>query len=60
MPDAWLGKAKQHPGSWWTDWAAWIAKHAGARVPARVPGDGKLKVIEDAPGSYASVHLDKR
>jgi polyhydroxyalkanoate synthase len=58
-PDAWLVNAKQHPGSWWTDWAAWVAKHAGARVPARSPGDGKLKVIEDAPGSYASVHLDK-
>jgi polyhydroxyalkanoate synthase len=58
-PDAWLDKAKQRPGSWWTDWAAWIAKHAGSRVPARVPGDGKLNVIEDAPGSYAKLHLDK-
>jgi polyhydroxyalkanoate synthase len=58
-PDAWLEQAKQNPGSWWSDWAAWIAKHAGPRVPARVPGDGKLGVIEDAPGSYAKLHLDK-
>jgi hypothetical protein len=26
-------------------------------VPARAPG-GKLKIIEDAPGSYASLRLD--
>jgi polyhydroxyalkanoate synthase len=27
-------------------------------VPARVPGDGKLKPIEDAPGSYVALRLD--
>jgi polyhydroxyalkanoate synthase subunit PhaC len=26
-------------------------------VPARVPGDGKLKPIEDVPGSYVRVRL---
>ena len=57
-PDAWLEKAKQQPGSWWSDWAAWIEKHAGARVPARVPGEGKLKALEDAPGSYAGTRLE--
>jgi polyhydroxyalkanoate synthase len=57
-PDAWLERATQHPGSWWTDWAAWVARHAGARVPARVPGDGKLEVIEDAPGRYASIRAE--
>jgi polyhydroxyalkanoate synthase len=54
----WLKKAAQHPGSWWTDWAEWVKKHAGPRVPAREPGDGKLDVIEDAPGSYVSIRLD--
>jgi polyhydroxyalkanoate synthase subunit PhaC len=57
--DDWLKNAKQHPGSWWTDWAAWVEKHAGNRVPARMPGDGKLPVIEPAPGSYVSVRLDQ-
>jgi polyhydroxyalkanoate synthase len=57
--DEWLAQAKQHPGSWWNDWAAWIAKHAGERVSARTPGDGKLTVIEDAPGRYASMRLDQ-
>ncbi len=51
-PDAWLEGAKQHEGSWWTDWQKWVKKHAGGTVAARTPGDGKLRAIEDAPGSY--------
>jgi polyhydroxyalkanoate synthase len=54
---AWLAGAKQSPGSWWVDWAAWAAKHSGPKVPARKPGDGKLKPIEDAPGSYVKERL---
>ena len=55
-PEAWEADATRHDGSWWNDWQAWMeARNAGERVPARVPGDGKLKVIEDAPGSYVSV-----
>ena len=50
--DGWLAKAKEHPGSWWTDWRAWIAKLNPTKVPARKPGGGALKPIEDAPGSY--------
>jgi polyhydroxyalkanoate synthase len=50
--DGWLAKAKEHPGSWWPDWLAWITKRGPTEVPARVPGDGALKPIEDAPGSY--------
>ena len=54
-PDDWLAAAKELPGSWWPEWAKWVAKFAGPKVAARVPGDGKLKVIEDAPGSYVKV-----
>ncbi|HTO46685.1 MAG TPA: class I poly(R)-hydroxyalkanoic acid synthase [Burkholderiales bacterium] len=54
--DAWQASATRRDGSWWNDWQAWMeARNAGERVPARVPGDGRLKVIEDAPGSYVSV-----
>jgi polyhydroxyalkanoate synthase len=53
--NAWLTGAKQHEGSWWLDWARWARKYAGKKVPARVPGDRKLRVLEDAPGSYANV-----
>ncbi|MCJ7838511.1 MAG: class I poly(R)-hydroxyalkanoic acid synthase [Burkholderiales bacterium] len=56
--DEWLGTATRHEGSWWGDWQAWMEKNnGGAKVAARVPGDGKLKVIEDAPGKYVSLRL---
>ena len=58
-PEDWLKRATQHEGSWWTDWAAWIKEFAGLRAPARVPGKGKLKVIEDAPGSYVKMRIDE-
>ncbi|MDB5394614.1 MAG: class poly(R)-hydroxyalkanoic acid synthase [Rhodospirillales bacterium] len=51
-PETWLAGAEKQDGSWWTDWQQWIAPHGGAMVPARAPGDGALKPIEDAPGSY--------
>ncbi len=53
--DKWLAKAKEHPGSWWNDWLAWLKRHDPAQVKARVPGGGKLKPIEDAPGRYVKV-----
>ena len=53
--DAWLPSAKEHAGSWWPDWDAWLAKLSGAQIPARQPGDGKLKVLGDAPGTYVKV-----
>ncbi len=54
-PDAWLAGAKQQPGSWWREWRGWVKKYDGGEVPARMPGDGKLKPLEDAPGSYVKV-----
>jgi polyhydroxyalkanoate synthase len=58
-PEQWQKAATQHPGSWWTDWASWVEPQAGGKVPARVPGKGKLKVIEAAPGAYARMRVDK-
>ena len=58
-PEKWLKGASQHPGSWWPDWAGWVAQHGGDKVPARIPGKGKLKAIEDAPGSYVKMRVDK-
>ena len=54
-PDEWLATAKQYPDSWWSAWDKWVGKYAGGEVPARKPGDGKLKPIEKAPGSYVLV-----
>jgi len=56
--ETWLEGAEQHQGSWWTDWMKWIGPHLGREVAARVPGKGKLKVIEAAPGSYARLRAD--
>jgi polyhydroxyalkanoate synthase subunit PhaC len=53
--EGWLAKATEHPGSWWPDWLAWLRDQDPTEVPARVPGDGALKPIEDAPGSYVKV-----
>ncbi|MFD1610606.1 PHA/PHB synthase family protein [Sphingomonas tabacisoli] len=47
--------ATEHKGSWWPDWIGWIERQSSEKVPAtgaRVPGEGKLPAIEDAPGSY--------
>ena len=54
-PAEWLDGAKEHAGSWWPDWDKWVEKYAGGEIKARVPGKGKLKAIEDAPGSYVMV-----
>ena len=52
-PQAWIAKAKEHPGSWWTDWAAWLKAHAGKQIAApKAYGKGKYKPTENAPGSY--------
>jgi len=53
--DDWLDGAVEHPGSWWEDWDRWLSAHSGRKVAARVPGDGDLEPIEDAPGSYVAV-----
>ncbi len=47
--------ASETKGSWWPDWIDWLRAQAPAEVAAsgaRVPGKGKLKGIEDAPGRY--------
>ena len=53
--DDWVAKAKETPGSWWPDWLAWLTAQAPEKVPARKPGDGKLKPLGDAPGDYVRV-----
>ena len=54
----WLTGAVEHPGSWWPDWEAWLRPKSGPKVAARKPGDGGLKVLEDAPGSYVLMKAD--
>jgi len=54
-PDAWFEGATELAGSWWPDWHRWIIAASAVRVPARVPGAGKLPALEEAPGSYVKV-----
>ncbi len=56
--DKWLARAKEHTGSWWPDWLAWLKRQDDTEVPARQPGGGVLPPIEDAPGSYVKVRSD--
>jgi polyhydroxyalkanoate synthase len=54
-PDEWFTGATEVGGSWWPDWQRWVSGFDSTKVPARIPGKGKLKPIEDAPGSYVKV-----
>ena len=53
--EAWREGSTEHPGSWWPDWDQWLSKLSGKKISARQPGDGKLKVLGDAPGTYVKV-----
>lgn len=52
---AFRAAAVETPGSWWPDWRAWLGGLTPDEVAAdgpRLPGQGKLPAIEDAPGRY--------
>nr|ALV86768.1 polyhydroxyalkanoate synthase [uncultured bacterium P4N10] len=52
-PQRWLAGATESPGSWWTDWAAWLAPLSGKEIAApKALGSRKYKSIEPAPGRY--------
>jgi len=57
--DRWFEQAEVQDGSWWPEWQRWISRKAGKKISPRVPGDGTLEVIEDAPGSYVRVRFDQ-
>ncbi|MDN3922844.1 class I poly(R)-hydroxyalkanoic acid synthase [Roseateles violae] len=49
----WMDTAVEHAGSWWPDWADWLAGHAGKKKAApKAPGGRGYKAIEPAPGRY--------
>jgi polyhydroxyalkanoate synthase len=53
--DEFIAGATERKGSWWPDWLQWLKVQAPEEVPAtgaRIPGEGKLPAIEDAPGRY--------
>jgi polyhydroxyalkanoate synthase len=50
--ETWLAKAEETPGSWWPHWDAWIRSHDDTTAKARKPGANRMKILEDAPGSF--------
>lgn len=59
--EAWLETAAFNEGSWWPHWQAWMTQNGYSDtqklVPSRTPGDGKLEVIEPAPGRYVKMTI---
>ena len=54
-PEAWFKGATELAGSWWPDWHRWVSGLDRTMVKARIPGEGGLPAIEDAPGSYVKL-----
>jgi polyhydroxyalkanoate synthase len=49
----WLETAQDQSGSWWPDWAVWLATYKGGeKVAPKALGDKSHAVIEPAPGRY--------
>jgi polyhydroxyalkanoate synthase len=57
--EEWQQGATEFPGSWWDDWDKWLSALSGPMVAARVPGQGGLPALEDAPGSYVKVRTSE-
>jgi polyhydroxyalkanoate synthase subunit PhaC len=52
-PADWIAGSTEKPGSWWPEWAGWLATHAGKQVAApKAYGNRQHKAIEPAPGRY--------
>lgn len=57
--EAWFEAATEHPGSWWPEWSAFLAEHAGKQVKVSSKfGNARFKPIEEAPGRYVKVRAD--
>lgn len=51
--DAWLAQAEPKPGSWWPDWADWLAAGGSAVTPPAMDAPDKgLAPRDAAPGDY--------
>lgn len=50
----WLEGAEELPGSWWSDWSAWLKSHAGKQIaaPKRYGKGTAYQEKAAAPGSY--------
>lgn len=58
-PQVWLDAAEECQGSWWPQWATFLAEHGGKMVkaPAKMGAVGYSE-LEPAPGRYVKVRAD--
>jgi polyhydroxyalkanoate synthase subunit PhaC len=55
-PHSWESTAQTVAGSWWPDWATWLAHHSGKSIHAKTAlGHADFPPIEPAPGRYVTV-----
>jgi polyhydroxyalkanoate synthase len=55
-PEAWLSGAREHPGSWWTDWTGWLAPRGAGKARAKKrQGNARYRPLETAPGRYVKM-----
>ena len=50
--DKWLAGQAQVKGTWWEDWATWLADKCGPLQAPPAMGSAEYQVIGDAPGVY--------
>ena len=51
--ETWQQSAATERGSWWPDYASWLAARSGGQAPAPAAlGGDRFRVIQPAPGSY--------
>ena len=52
-PEDWLRSTEMHKGTWWQDWAPWLAERAGEKVAAPIKlGNDRHRPLDPAPGKY--------
>jgi polyhydroxyalkanoate synthase len=52
-PDEWMAKSIEQTGTWWDDWARWLAERSGPvlRAPTKL-GSRSYPTLGAAPGTY--------
>ncbi|HAV34828.1 MAG TPA: class I poly(R)-hydroxyalkanoic acid synthase, partial [Massilia sp.] len=57
--EEWFAGAVEHKGSWWPEWARFLAENGGKEVPAPTQaGNDQYLPSEPAPGRYVKARAD--